>query len=127
MDNKIVYTYEIRGAVPSKKNSRRLFRRGKRVFNLPSKYYEKWHKDALEQLALQKRPPSPIKRCAIDILLEYDNIRRRDIDNATNSIFDLLVDAGIIIDDNINCVHKMTVEGMYCCLSLAIVRVYQEG
>lgn len=91
-------TFILEGSVPSKKNSRRVFARGGRVVNIPSKKYAEWHKEAsrqIDDLSLPKlNPPYEITLC----FWMKDN-RRADLDNKAASILDLLQDCGVIEDD----------------------------
>ena len=89
----------ITGRVPSKKNSRLLFARGKRIMNIPSNAYAAWHKQASEQI-------EEFREYMIDeidcISLDFYAPDRRgtDLTNKAESIMDLLVDNGVIKDDN---------------------------
>lgn len=85
------------GNVPSKKNSKQIiYVRGKPII-ISSKAFTAWHKDALEQLTGH----CPAHCHQIVALTFYPSTRRRaDLTNKAESIMDLLVDAGIIPDDN---------------------------
>lgn len=84
---------------PSKKNSRVTDSRTGRTF--PSKLYREWHSVALAALVAQKRPLEPISgRVRISGRFVRKDRRRRDLNNSGASILDLLVDAGILADDN---------------------------
>ena len=89
----------ITGETPSKKNSRNLFVKNGRMMNLPSKRYAEWEKDALLQLQSQ------FKGCAegkvtIAYTFYVGTLRRKDVDNMIASVNDVLVKAGLIIDDD---------------------------
>jgi len=94
--NKIV----IKGRIPSKKNSRCLFVRGGKLFNIPSKKYAEWHKEALNQLPEQEIEKSISKIELIALRFYAPDKRKTDLTNKAESILDLLVDAGILEDDN---------------------------
>ena len=89
----------IYGDVPSKKNSKQIFRNratGK-PFIKSSERYEAWHRQALPQL---HRTPRAKDITAIAICFYPATKRRSDLTNKAESIMDLLVDAGVIEDDN---------------------------
>ena len=82
------------GQVPSKKNSRINTRSGR---SFPSKRYSEWHKLALKQLEGEEKFP---ERVGIEYSFYQQDNRRRDISNQLESINDLLVDAGLLEDDD---------------------------
>ena len=104
------YAYLLLGETPSKKNSRVFVQKIGRL--LPSKQYQKWHAEALDQLILQG-----IRRvqgeCGITLAFTHGDLRRRDSDNGTSSILDLLVDAGVLPDDNWRVVRQLHVRNGY--------------
>ena len=95
-----VLLFTIYGRVPSKKNSRNLFVRGGKLFNIPSKRYKEWHEEASAQLVphLLQRPLEKIK--SIEVSFYAPDKRKSDLTNKTESIMDLLVDNGILEDDS---------------------------
>lgn len=96
------------GEVPSKKNSRRIVLAGTKVRSLPSVNYEQWHKDMLWQLKKVK-PYAGEYPVSVVISLYPGTKRRKDLDNVASSILDTLVDAGIIVDDDITHVESVHV------------------
>lgn len=101
--NEIIF--ELDGDIPSKKNNPRIFRRGKQNVRLPSTKYDKWHEVAGYQINLQKTSMKgiefPLQKCEyIAVTIFYPNLRVHDNSNVIESIHDLLVDMGIISDDN---------------------------
>ncbi len=95
------------GDVPSKKNSkRRVFAHG-RFLMIPSKAHEAWHRDASAQLAGARPVPCP----ASVTLTFYPSTRRRgDLSNKAESVMDLLVDRGVIEDDNWFAVPRLSLQ-----------------
>ena len=89
----------ISGRIPSKKNSRLTFARGNKIINIPSKAYASWHKDALEQLSSYS---GGLLEDIEKVTLSFwaPDKRSSDLSNKTESIMDLLVDKGILKDDN---------------------------
>lgn len=97
------------GDCPSKKNSRILTFRGSRPMSFPNKKYSDWHRGASKQLLLAK----PSNVVLIDPPIEIDLIfypstkRKSDLTNKAESVMDLLVDNGFILDDNWFVVSKI--------------------
>jgi hypothetical protein len=98
----------VKGRIPSKKNSRNLFVRGGKLFNIPSKEYAAWHRGALIQLNPFK--DRTIKWTSCRLSFWAPDKRAADLSNKTESIMDLLVDAKIIEDDNWWIIKKLTLE-----------------
>jgi Holliday junction resolvase RusA-like endonuclease len=100
---------KITGRIPSKKNSRISTRSGR---SFPSKAYSEWHEQASWQLKAQKvqkqNPPY-----AILIHVHFPDRLKADLTNKAESIMDLLVDNGIIEDDNWKVVPSLTLTADY--------------
>jgi len=90
----------INGDCPSKKNSRAFSFRGNRPMSFPGKYYRLWHNDALKQIAIEQPLPLLKNVKQIEIKVFAKTKRKSDLTNKAESVMDLLVDAGIIEDDN---------------------------
>ncbi len=93
-----VISFTLTGRITAKKNNRNLFRGKGKVFNLPSNKYKQWHARASSELKVQNVPS--VKNVT-EVQMEFympDNLRT-DLTNKVESIMDLLVDNGIIIDD----------------------------
>ena len=89
------------GRCPSKKNSKQIVCRGARPILLPSKAHKEWHESASWELKEQKVPYfDKVKR--LDFTLYAPDLRIGDLSNRFDSVADLLVDNGIIDDDNWN-------------------------
>lgn len=92
------YIYELTGEVPSKKNSRVVTNTGR---NFPNQQYNEWHDGASAELMVQGLPKMPLDKCKSLTVRFYHSTRtRRDTDNQASSVKDLLVDCGVIKDDN---------------------------
>lgn len=101
----------ISGETPSKKNSKIMNTKTHRLF--PSQKYKEWHDKAMLQVLFQKSQSKeifPITKCKIKLEFYHADNKRRDSDNGTSSIFDLLVDCGILEDDNWQVVNRFEVE-----------------
>ena len=106
-----IYTFEITGETPAKKNSRINLRNG---VSIPSKRYTQWHDGALSELLQQTRPDSPIDYpVLIHLAFTHGDLRRRDSDNGCSSILDLLQDSTILSDDNWQIVRDIAICNTY--------------
>lgn len=96
---------------PSKKNSRVVDCRTGRTF--PNKRFTEWHKAAA--LYVRQQNAHPLDEGPFVLYLEFthgDRVRR-DSDNGVSSILDLLVDCGVLPDDNWMVVSKINVSNLY--------------
>lgn len=89
----------LKGDIPSKKNSKRMICRGARPLILPSKAYEDWHEEQLWALKPYGRLMLT-KVKLLSVVFYPSTARKADSGNKYQSVTDLLVDAGIIEDDN---------------------------
>lgn len=80
---------------PAKKNNRITLRNGKTI---PSVRYKQWQEKAflLIKSKIKKRISEKVY---IILIFTHGDLRRRDADNGTSSIFDLLQDCGQLEDD----------------------------
>lgn len=98
--------FKISGNIPSKKNCKQIFRNSKtgKSFITSSNAYKDFQKSALIQLEQQKSNNQikfPIEKCkSITVHIHYGTLHLKDNSNTIESVHDLLVDAGIISDDN---------------------------
>lgn len=95
--------FTLHGETPSKKNSRIFNTKTKHSF--PNKRYSEWHKkvcNELNYLLLTKKIQKidTGKRVELITTFYHGTFIRRDSDNQLSSILDVLVDVGIIADDN---------------------------
>jgi hypothetical protein len=89
------------GRVPSKKNSRNIFVKYGKLFNLPSKSYKDWHIDASKQLKTSVLDGLYERNDMFIVLQFYSPDKRKyDLTNKAESIMDLLVDNKVLEDDN---------------------------
>lgn len=108
----IMFKFVIEGETPAKKNSRIVNTKTGRSF--PSKRYSEWHKNAVFQLVHQTRNiPQINEPCRISMTFVHGDLRRRDSDNGTSSILDLLTDCGVLKDDNWQIVQELSVKNSY--------------
>ena len=77
---------------------------------VPSKQYTIYRKEALKSLLAQKRPQEPINYPVnVKALYFMKTHRKVDRPNLENALLDVLVDAGILEDDN--CTIAATADG----------------
>ncbi len=105
------------GETPSKKNSRITLKNGKTI---PNKNYQNWHENAWYSVIGQRRilegqgEQFPIdSEIILFVSFTHGDLKRRDSDNGLSSILDLLVDSGIIKDDNWQIVTNVHVSNQY--------------
>lgn len=95
----------IHGRVPSKKNSRKAIYTGGRTIMIPSDQYKAWHAGAMTELyGVKPFEKYPVR---VEICFFMPDAIRADLTNKAESIMDLLVDGGIIGDDNWNVVPEV--------------------
>lgn len=86
------------GDVPSKKNSKRVVRAGSRTVVLPSAAHEAWRERALWAA---KGKAAPVATPAAAWITVYPSTARRaDLTNKAESVMDLLVELGVLPDDD---------------------------
>lgn len=112
--NYMTYVFRIDSETPSKKNSRVVLPNGK---NIPSKNFRLWHECAFVQVKTQmvkQSFPAPIETpVKIKLQFTHGDLRRRDSDNGTSSIMDLLTDCGVLKDDCWQIVRQIEVLNGY--------------
>lgn len=96
----MITSFTLTGGVPSKKNSRKAIYVGGRTIMIANDKHVAWHKDASMQLIAQRAKKIPGEYHKVEIKLFAPDRRKGDLTNKAESIMDLLVDNGIIEDDN---------------------------
>ena len=116
--------FYIDGETPAKKNSRIINTKTAKCF--PSKRFSEWHRSASNIVHYQILRQSPKEELPINqevkisMTFVHGDLRRRDSDNGTSSILDLLTDCGVLADDNWKIVRELNVKNDYekgrpCC------------
>jgi len=96
-----IYRYELKGRIPAKKDSQRIFKNKKgKSFITSSQSHSVWEPEAIQKLWLQKFHPTIDKCLGIVITLFYGDLRSKDNTNTADSVMDALVKAKVIKDDN---------------------------
>lgn len=98
------------GAIPSKKNSKRLINIRGRIIPISSKAFMMWHTDASQTLKIDLQGLQTPFHATNHIHMFFFAKDRRlfDISNKVESVMDLLVDCGVLIDDNYSIVPSFT-------------------
>jgi hypothetical protein len=96
--------FTLYGDTPSKKNSRKLFWREGKQFNVPGENYVEWHNDNI-QVARSAKNKAGFKyeegqTYHVEVFFYPSTHGRADCSNKLESVMDLIVDAGILPDDN---------------------------
>ncbi len=91
------------GRIPSKKNSKQWIIRGGRRLLVPSANYAAWHEENIWYLKEYHLSHPIDSRCSVEIKIYFPDNIKADLSNKAESIMDLLVDGGILLDDN----HKI--------------------
>jgi len=107
---------KLKGAIPSKKNNKQLFKNKKtgKMFISTSNDHKKWHEEATNQLTMQYIPRLNLEYVKVTkIIIYFSDLRKSDITNKVESINDLLVDYGLIKDDNWLNMPNLILSGVY--------------
>jgi Holliday junction resolvase RusA-like endonuclease len=96
--------YHLHGRIIPKARPR-LARNGKAY--LPERY-RIWKNKAIYQLKQQFDLPRPISKAEISI--EVGGKQLGDLDNIAGAVLDALVQAGVLLDDRLSIVSKLTIE-----------------
>jgi len=67
---------------------------------LPSRLHKEWHDLNLWLVKAQRGGLKPIEKCSIEIFFHAPDRRASDLTNKAESVMDMLVDAGVLVDDN---------------------------
>jgi len=90
------------GRIPSKKNNRRIIKKGTRKFSVPSAAYEAWELCEVARLKATLNQPK-LTNFSLEITPFLPDNGVRDTDNLLTSILDCLKTAGVIKDDRWQC------------------------
>lgn len=98
----------LEGTIPSKKNSKRIVGRGKRMFIISSKNYLEWEKEKADEIYGQPDEINAITTpIRLSITFSSSTKRKWDLSNKVESIQDLLVKVGVLEDDNWSIVQEL--------------------
>lgn len=93
------------GRVPSKKNGKIMICRGARPILISTPQFAAWHE---EQLWALKKHKVRYESCKVVLTFYAPDNRAADLSNKAESVMDLLVDSGILKDDNWFVVNQLT-------------------
>lgn len=96
-----MFKFTIYGQPYIKKSNQRVVRHGGRTFKIDTPNYKQWHKDALIQLSMQAKPDQPILY-PVNLQCRFfmKNRGRCDLSALYEGIQDVLVEIGVLADDN---------------------------
>jgi len=108
-----------KSVVPSKKNQQRIAvnRQTLKPILLPSAQHEKWHADQYKVFTKAAAGMAdqgyslPIARAKIKVLFYFPDSKNRDLSNKFETIADIMVDAGIILDDRFKVLKPIYLDG----------------
>lgn len=100
----ILYAATIPGAPRTKKNSMQIIQIGGKPRLIQSKQYREYKTHALEYLHRDDQIAEP---CNVQLTYYMPTRRRVDLSNLQAATLDLLVDAGVLSDDNSQIVQAM--------------------
>ena len=109
------------GNIPSKKNSKRAFR----GIVLPSENYMKRHKIMSNKLEGHEWKFNSFP-CKMSIISIAWNKMKWDIDNQATSIMDLLVDVGLLPDDNKFIIQELEIRNVWYIKNAPLCKVELE-
>ena len=107
----------IDGETPAKKNANKFNAQTKSVYK--NKHYSDWYRSAKNIVRYQilRHEPEfelPINQeVRIKMTFTHGDMRRRDSDNGTSSILDLLTDSEVLADDNWKIVKELCIQNEY--------------
>jgi Holliday junction resolvase RusA-like endonuclease len=94
--------YQLTGKITPKARPRL----GKGRAYLPAKYRD-WKESAILELLSQSPPPDPLVKAEVSIAI--GGKQTGDLDNIAGAVLDALVQSGILLDDRISVVHKLSI------------------
>ena len=110
-------TFTITGLIPSKKNSKRILKRGNKRFIGSQEGYAEWELRAASDAYLLAFRNGwngvAIGICSIVLDFTFGDKRRRDLTNSAEGIMDAIVKANIIKDDQWQVVPILLLNGKY--------------
>jgi len=93
-------TLWLSGSIPSKKNSKRIAKRGGKSLLLSSTNYIAWEKLAILEIKCAWEHNKIIACNSITYDFVFGDNRKRDLSNSVEGVNDALVSAGVLLDDN---------------------------
>ena len=122
----MIYTFTIPGNPITKKNSQKIITIGRRHSLVPSDQYKAYEKAAMFYL-LKGKPKTPIDYPVHVQCIYYMESRRRvDLTNLLEATDDILVSAGILLDDNRNIIASHDYSRVYWDKQNPRVRIFIE-
>lgn len=115
---RLSYTETRRIVVPSKKNDKEIVIGGdKKMYLVNSKQHVKWynrHRPLFDKWSYElvaRHIRLPLVRCKAKVLFYFPDSMDRDLTNKFETLADIMVDAGIIIDDTFKVLKPVHTDG----------------
>lgn len=102
MSTKLI-KFTVTGRIPSKKNMMEIRKRGRYSSIGANKKFYSWQESAMLKLLAQKVPKGKFVCSMVELRIYFPDNRRADLSNKTESIMDMMVEYGVINDDNWKC------------------------
>ena len=103
----MIQTFYGTGTIPSKKNSKQIFKtRSGKPFISSSNAYMKWENATATEMRCKLSKVS--QTCIVRLTIYPADNKRFDLDNKITGVLDALVKAGILDDDSWKCVRGIT-------------------
>ncbi len=103
----MIQTFYGTGTIPSKKNSKQIFKtRSGKPFISSSNAYIKWENATATEMSCKLK--KVIQTCLVRLTIYPADNKRFDLDNKITGVLDALVNAGILEDDSWKCVRGIT-------------------
>ncbi len=103
------FSFHLDGNIPSKKNRVRFGAHG----TYHDKNFTDWHKRAVAQIFPQRLSGWFSHTRLVKIDFTFESQRVKDLTNAAEGVMDLLVDVGILSDDNYKVVPHLELKATY--------------
>ena len=98
------------GAIPSKKNSKKIVKRGSKTALISSDRFREWAKMAYFEIKRQYSGPTIEFTPRVTLYIVMPDNRARDLTNAAEGVMDALVEAGVLLDDKHQVVRSVLIE-----------------
>ena len=98
------------GAIPSKKNSKKIVKYGRKTSLISSDRFRDWAKMAYYEIKRQYSGPTIDFTPRVTLYIVMPDNRKRDLTNCAEGVMDALVDAGVLLDDCHQVVRSVLIE-----------------
>lgn len=102
MSTKLI-KFKVTGRIPSKKNMMQIRKRGQYSSIGANKKFYVWQDSAMLKLLAQNVPKGNFVCSMVELRIYFPDNRKADLSNKTESIMDMMVEYGVLKDDNWKC------------------------